>query len=220
MNLGNYPLSRKEQIVVQEAQDELLIYDLRENKALCLNQTSAFVWQKCDGTKSVAEIALLLSKKFKSPVSEDFVWLALQQFKKDNLLEQSNELTTPLDGLSRRDVIKRVGFASMVALPVVASVIAPTAVAAQSGGCGCFAPGNMANLSNPGCSCTGSSDCCGGSCGLSGNLCIAMSVNTGPACCPIVNCPPQNGAGIPPGCGCLDNANCASGNCIGNICSL
>ena len=117
MKSGNYPLSRQDNIVIQELQNEILIYDLTKNKALCLNQTSAMIWQECDGTKSVTEISQILSKKLKSNVSEDIVWLALNQFKNDNLLTQSEQFTTPLDGLTRREVVKRIGFASMVALP-------------------------------------------------------------------------------------------------------
>ena len=61
MKSGNYPLSRQDNIVIQELRDEVLIYDLAKNKALCLNQTSAKVWQECDGTKSVSEISKTLS---------------------------------------------------------------------------------------------------------------------------------------------------------------
>ena len=103
MKSGNYPLSRQDNIVIQELRDEVLIYDLQKNKALCLNQTSALIWQECDGTKSVAEISQTFSKTLKSNVSEDIVWLALNQFKSDNLLAESNNFITPLDGLTRRE---------------------------------------------------------------------------------------------------------------------
>jgi hypothetical protein len=49
MNTKDYPISRQNNIVTQEVESELLIYDLVENKAFCLNETSAFVWQNCDG---------------------------------------------------------------------------------------------------------------------------------------------------------------------------
>jgi hypothetical protein len=38
------PISRKSHIVVQYFGNEILIYDLTENKAFCLNETSALVW--------------------------------------------------------------------------------------------------------------------------------------------------------------------------------
>ena len=43
------PKARKENLVVQESNGEVLIYDLDTNKAFCLNETSALVWQACDG---------------------------------------------------------------------------------------------------------------------------------------------------------------------------
>lgn len=190
MNSGNYPLSRKDNIVIQEFDNEILIYDLMKNKALCLNQTSAMVWQECDGTKSVAEISLILSKKFKTNISEEIVWLALNQFKKDSLLEKNNEFTTPLDGLSRREVVKRIGFASMIALPLISSVVAPSAVQAQSGAlCAGFAapnltcvPGNNNDLSDDGCPCNTNEECQGVCPVTSPRFCLGA--NTGPFCAP------------------------------------
>lgn len=93
----------------------------------------------CDGTKTVEEISQAVGKKFNSSISEEFVWLALEQFKKDKLI--ANEFKSIFDGMSRREVIRKVSLASMVALPVVSSIIAPTAVNAQSGICGCVNPG-------------------------------------------------------------------------------
>ena len=45
MKSGRNPLSRQDNIVIQELKDEILIYDL-QNKALCLNQTSATIGKK------------------------------------------------------------------------------------------------------------------------------------------------------------------------------
>ncbi len=44
-----FPIARKKDVVVQELPDEVLIYDLKSNKAMCLNEISAFVWHNCDG---------------------------------------------------------------------------------------------------------------------------------------------------------------------------
>jgi hypothetical protein len=50
---GFKPLARREKLVVQNLGDETLIYDLDENRAYCLNETAARVWQFCDGEKTV-----------------------------------------------------------------------------------------------------------------------------------------------------------------------
>lgn len=142
------PQSRKQNIVVQNFDSETLIYDLTANKAFCLNQTSGAVWQLCDGTKSIAEIADLMSENLKMPVSEDFVWLAIGDLQKENLIEV--EISQPFfAGQSRREVIRKIGLASMIALPVISSLVAPRAVDAQSG-CNC-----VNTVSQPGQPCGG-----------------------------------------------------------------
>jgi hypothetical protein len=130
--MKNAPMSRKEDIVIQELNNEILIYDLKINKAYCLNETSALVYQLCNGKNSVSDISRTIGKKLKSPVTEDFVWLAIDQLKKENLLDNSQQIETKFEGVSRREVIRRVGFASIVALPVISSIVAPTAAMAQS----------------------------------------------------------------------------------------
>lgn len=125
-----YPLARNKDLVLQETGDELMVYDLKTNKAICLNRTSAFIWQNCDGNRDVTQLVKLIKKEFGSSVDEDFVWLAISQLKKENLID--NDVPDKFDGMSRREVIKRVGLGSLVALPIIASLTAPMAVQAQS----------------------------------------------------------------------------------------
>jgi hypothetical protein len=165
MRNKNKPLSRKDDLVVQDLNGEILIYDLREHKAFCLNETSALVWQACDGNKTAAEISAAVEKKLDSAVSEDLIWLALDQLKKENLVEIADEAAGKFAGMSRREVIRKIGLGSMIALPVVASLVAPTAAQAQTcilgGTCTCELPnggqGNVctatASTCNPGCVC-------------------------------------------------------------------
>ncbi len=217
------PLSRKDNIVIQEVDDEILIYDLIKNKAFCLNKTSAMVWQECDGTKTVDEISRAVSKKAGEPVSEDIVWLALSQFKSDKLLEKNNSLTTPFDGLTRREVVKRIGFATTVALPMIAGVVAPSAVNAQSVAavtCGCPAPSTQ-RARTGGCSCNANSDCCTNSCSFAipnvFGLCTAGTASGATPCCSAVACAPfgaMNGI-VQPGCRCAFVEDCISGVCGG-----
>lgn len=128
----NTPKTRNENIVVQEMENEILIYDLQTNKAFCLNETSAIIWQFCDGKNSIAEITEKVSKKLGELISEEMIWLALNDFKRDGLLENNEQFEIDFKGLSRRQVIKKVGLASMIALPVVASIVAPNAAMAGS----------------------------------------------------------------------------------------
>ena len=116
------PLNRQEGLVVQELNGEVLIYDIKENKALCLNETSALVWRLCDGENSVTDISQSIGKQLNSPADEDLVWLALDQLKKENLIANFEEVVPNYNGLSRREVIKKVGLSTMLAIPVILSL--------------------------------------------------------------------------------------------------
>ncbi len=162
------PKARKENLVVQELDGEVLIYDLNTNKAFCLNEASALVWQACDGNKDVSEIRKSLGKQLNSTVNDDFVWLALDQLKKENLIENKDEIVADFNGMSRREVIRKVGFASVVALPLISSMIAPTAISAQSvrpspGTCEPGGSGTTNKTANGG-SCQGNGNCCSNNC--------------------------------------------------------
>jgi hypothetical protein len=127
------PIARKDDLVIQEMGGEILVYDLRTNKAICLNQTSALVWQNCDGKKDALEIAESIEKQLGASVKEDLVWFAINQLKDERLLENGNNYSNKFENLPRREVIKKIGLSAMVALPIVASMTSP--VAAGSGTC-------------------------------------------------------------------------------------
>ena len=139
--MPNLPQARMNNLVVQEFTNEILIYDLKTNKAFCLNETSAMIWQLCNGKRTVKEISQHLSKKLNQPLTEDVIWLAFDSFKKDNLLEESEQFEISFNGLSRRQVIRKVGLASIIALPLISSILAPNAAMAASG---CVNPSGLA----------------------------------------------------------------------------
>jgi hypothetical protein len=163
MNNSQRPIARKSGLVVQEVPDELLVYDLDSNKAHCLNQSAAMVWKSCDGSNSVAEIADLVGKQAGNGVTEDFVWLAIDQLNENNLLEK--EVPVDMKGLSRREAIKKIGLASMIAVPIIASLVAPQSAMA-AGSCLCTQQAQCPAL--PSC---GSASCnCAGVCAPGGVL--------------------------------------------------
>ena len=150
------PLAKKENVVIQEAQGEVLVYDLNTNQAHCLNSTAAFVWLACDGSNSVGAISSALAEKSGKQVPQEVVLMAIEQLRDKDLV-----VSAPLapHGTSRREVLKRAGLAAMIALPIVASLAAPTSV--------------MASTS---CTCTSNADClaqigCQPTC--TGGLCVA-----------------------------------------------
>jgi hypothetical protein len=180
MKSKDTPLSRKDQVVVQNIDGEVLIYDLRDNKAFCLNETSAVVWQLCDGNKTVTQISKELGDKLNSPANEDLVWFAIDQLKKEKLIENSSELTSNFAGLSRREVIKRIGIGTAIALPIIASLVAPSAVFGQS----CIANGgttpNTSGTCAAGSNATRDAICAGACCTMMGI--VGMCTNTTLTC--------------------------------------
>lgn len=122
------PTARKEGLVIQEMPEEVLVYDLQTNKAHCLNQTAALVWKNCNGENSVADIVKNLENQMGSKAQEDLIWLAIDQLNEKNLLEK--DLPSKFAGQNRREVLKKIGLASVIALPIVASLTAPTAAMA------------------------------------------------------------------------------------------
>lgn len=151
---SQYPTARISGLVIQEMPDEVLVYDLDNNKAHCLNESAAFVWRTCDGTNSVSDIVRQFESTSRGAVTEDFVWLAIDQLKENGLLEAGVE--SRFAGRSRRDILKKIGLASLVALPVIASLVTPQSVmAASSCACvvgppaSCIGRGCPSNTCNP-----------------------------------------------------------------------
>ncbi|HWQ34958.1 MAG TPA: PqqD family protein [Blastocatellia bacterium] len=131
-NNSHYALARREQLVVQEMPDEVLVYDLKTHKAHCLNKTAAFVWNHCDGKTAVAEIAEMMEQEWDKPVGEDIVWLAVRQLGKANLLQESVVSSREMMRFSRREVMHRLSLTALIALPLVTSVIVPFAAEAAT----------------------------------------------------------------------------------------
>jgi hypothetical protein len=127
------PLARKAGLVIQELPDEVLVYDLDRDRAHCLNQTAAFVWQHCDGRTSTVEIARSLSQKVNASVDEKVVLFAINQLGRNHLMTTVPAPPYAVAGLNRREMVRVLGIAAAVAIPVVASIVAPTP--AQAGTC-------------------------------------------------------------------------------------
>ena len=153
------PMMRREDLVIDEMPDEVLVYDLERHKAHCLNLTAALVWKNCDGRSTPREIARRLEKELQAPCPEDVVWLALRQLKSLHLLEQPIALPLGrLAGISRRQMVRTLGLAAAVALPLVISIVSPT-------------PADAATCANLGQSCV-LKPCCSGQGTCNGNTCV------------------------------------------------
>jgi hypothetical protein len=129
MNNSEKPVARKNSLVVQELNNEVLVYDLKTNKAHCLNESAAIVWKHCDGKNTISEIAEQFISQAGNKVDDNFIWLAIDQLNELDLLEQN--MKPDFKGQTRREVIKKIGLASVVALPIIASLVAPQSALAS-----------------------------------------------------------------------------------------
>jgi hypothetical protein len=164
--MNKLPMARSKDLVVQTLDKEVLIYDLHTNKAYNLNETSSIVFKACDGKTSFEDL------KRKNKFTDDLIFLALDELNKENLIETDNSFVSPFNGVSRREAIRKVGLATMIALPVISSLVAPTALTAQSVAC----PPNA-------CTCTLANICTvGGGCPCSTTTGCLAGCATGCSC--------------------------------------
>lgn len=124
--MNKLPLARNTDVVVQALGKEILIYDLHTHKAYNLNETSSIVYQACDGKTTFDEL------KLRTKFSDEIIFLALDELIKEKLVTENRVYNSPFSGMSRREAIRKAGFATMIALPVISSLVAPTAAMAQS----------------------------------------------------------------------------------------
>jgi len=148
---------RKSGLSVTALEGEVLVYDPYGRRATCLNGFAAAVLDLCDGERSPADIAAELPYE---NVDVRMVWLTLADLQKARLLsEKIPAVPAEIAGVSRRDLIKRIGVGAAVVAPVVAGVAVPTAAQAQT----CAGQGQTCETGKqgksvccPGLQCTGS----------------------------------------------------------------
>ncbi len=117
------PRARREGLLVEPLEDEVLVYDLERHRAHCLNATAAFVWEHCDGERDVGELCRLLEEELGSPATPEIVELALDRLHRARLLETAPAREMPR-GQTRRQAIRRMAKVG-IALPLVMTIVTP-----------------------------------------------------------------------------------------------
>lgn len=145
---GSFPPVRREPIVVQEMDGELIAYDSTREQANLLNRTAAVIWKLCDGKTGVSDIAVRASKELDTPVNTALVWYTLEQLSKKNLLVERATLPVILKGMTRREFLRAGVVGAAVVLPVIVTLTAPTATQAAS----CAADGQPCDVNGDCCS--------------------------------------------------------------------
>jgi hypothetical protein len=128
------PKAKQENLLTEEVGGELLIYDVNSNRAHCLNETAAAIWQNCNGRRSIGTLAKQLFPKLEASDGRQLVALGVERLRRRRLLEGSGDAAPAMD-LSRRDLLRKVAILTAavgVAVPLVSSVIAPNSSYALS----------------------------------------------------------------------------------------
>jgi len=117
---------RRDDLLVESVNDELLVFNPRRSEATALNRSAALVFELCDGSNTIASIRAALDAAGLAPSSDDAVWLALSDLAEADLVELQ---LSPPTFKGRRELIKMFGLGAgaLAALPVVETIKAPAA---------------------------------------------------------------------------------------------
>jgi hypothetical protein len=124
--MNKLPALRNENIVVQELDAEILLFDLKNNQAYSLNETSAKVYRACGNEITIEEL------KRRTHFTDELIHLTLEKMQKANLLIENINYADTFNSVNRREIIKRIALSSTVTLPVISSIVIPTAANAAS----------------------------------------------------------------------------------------
>jgi hypothetical protein len=114
---------RKQDLVVQKLGDETLVYDQSTHRAHSLNRTASLVFEQLGGKGNLTAIGRAVAPRATQAQREALVSRAIHDLSEAGLLDAA------VGKMPRRSMLR--GVAAGL-LPVVASVIVPPAVAAQS----------------------------------------------------------------------------------------
>jgi hypothetical protein len=156
-NMGEGPLARSSDLIIEELGDEVLVYDTENDRGHSLSPEAAKVWRACNGKTTAERLSVELG------LERETVERALDELSTCELLE--TRPTIVADGSTRREVtikMAKVGAAAGAAAaagPLILSAAAPTpAMAASVRTCIKFSSGNCGG--NSGCSKSIGCCCC------------------------------------------------------------
>lgn len=140
-----HPIANRTDLIVKHIDDEVLFYNLKTHKAICLNVTAAAVYEACDGTNDIDDLAEV------TDLSENEISRTLRNLNKQGLLMDGFSAPTIL---SRRAAFTTLAKGAIGTAPVVMAISVPSAAIAMS----CLADRET---------CSSGSECCSGFCSSS-----------------------------------------------------
>ena len=196
------PVAREDDLLVEELDSELLIYDRKTDRAHSLGAAATRVWRACDGSRDPQAIATATGDDLET------VNRALDLLRDCSLLDGQAPAAENGGGMTRRTLTFRAA-AAAVSAPLIVSIAAPTAMAALT-------PTPEVCLSFTDTSCDACDRICGCCC-----CCQGGGSNVDPSCklcyitsgCSTLSC---NGPG---GTGNLGNCSTVGGSTGGGDCT-
>ncbi len=161
-----YPKARSDNLVIEETDEGVAIYDLERDKVHALNPTASVIFKACDGTKNIAELSRSLHEILSIPADPELALMALNKLDKAHLLE----IAIPSAVINRRELLRRLRTTALLTsavLPAISSIVAPPPAAAQSSTC--FVGATQAEICD---------QCSGGTYPGSGSVPIRLYSNT------------------------------------------
>lgn len=121
---------RSPRLIVRALDDETLVYDLARDRAHRLDPLASLVFSLADGTRTAGEIAAGVEARFPTGSPELVVEYTLDRLEAAHLVEPVRR-ASPRARMSRRRLLALIG-SGAAQLPVVTSLVAPTALQAAS----------------------------------------------------------------------------------------
>lgn len=202
-----HPRVRTTGLTATAVAGDLVVYDEERRTSHALNGSAALVFRYADGTRSEADLVVLLQAELNAAADADLLLVALAQLERARLLEGDGAYALRAAREARRRFVRKVGLVGTLSLllPVVESVVAPRSAMAASvpAGCdsssdsGCNTNSASASNSSSGCNSLSSSGCASNSGSASNSLggncgCNSSSTSNSSSACNSLSYGPCN----------------------------
>lgn len=127
------PKARNQELLIREIDGETVVYDLKTDKASCLDDLTTSVWKACDGKTDIESILDKLKCSDYQDSNINLVWVAIDQLGQAGLLEESISPEWNKSSTSRREMFRMLGKGVIGALPVISTISIQPALAQVSG---------------------------------------------------------------------------------------
>lgn len=183
-NRGSYatmrvqkPRARTEDLLIEQLETELLVYDSQNHRAHCLGGTAARVWRACDGATDMQSLAIALQ------LTAEEVSNAVDELERSQLLDGLPvlDVTSRKDsGITRREMTLRSAKlgGAIASAPLIYSIAVPSPAAAATPTpyqCNLYTTQDCGT--SHGCGAIAGCCCCDVSCAAQGSCKLCSSVS-------------------------------------------